>query len=48
MRQHIELYVNNYTMDLGEQGRTAVEKLYEVYQKQNGQPISGATTLFFA
>src|SRR6476620_7457896 len=48
MRQHIELYVNNYTMDLGEQGKTAVEKLYEVYQKQNGQSISGATTLFFA
>ena len=36
MRQHIELYVNNYTMDLGEQGRSAVSKLYDVYQMQNG------------
>jgi 1,4-dihydroxy-6-naphthoate synthase len=34
MRQHIELYVNNYTMDLGEQGRAAVQTLYEVYCDQ--------------
>jgi len=25
MRQHIDLYVNNYTLDLGERGRAAVE-----------------------
>jgi 1,4-dihydroxy-6-naphthoate synthase len=27
MRQHIDLYVNNYSLDLGEDGRAAVEKL---------------------
>ena len=36
MRQHIELYVNNYTMELGTQGEAAVEKLYQVYQQQSG------------
>ncbi len=46
MRQHIELYVNNYTMDLGAEGRSAVEKLYEVYQKQNGLSNAGAANLF--
>lgn len=32
MRQHIELYVNNYSMDLGEVGKAAIRKLYTVYQ----------------
>ncbi|MEO6000926.1 MAG: 1,4-dihydroxy-6-naphthoate synthase [Chitinophagaceae bacterium] len=31
MRQHIDLYVNNYSIDLGEEGKAAVEKLLEVY-----------------
>lgn len=29
MRQHIELYVNNYTTDLGEEGRNAISTLFE-------------------
>ncbi len=33
MRKHIELYVNNYTMDLGEPGKHAIEELYKVYTK---------------
>jgi 1,4-dihydroxy-6-naphthoate synthase len=32
MRQHIELYVNDYTVDLGDEGRKAIEKFGEVYQ----------------
>lgn len=32
MRQHIDLYVNNYSLELGEEGRAAVEKLLEVYE----------------
>lgn len=32
MRKHIDLYVNNYSIDLGEDGRAAVKKLLEVYQ----------------
>ncbi len=33
MRQHINLYVNSYSHNLGENGRTAVLKLLEVYQQ---------------
>lgn len=31
MRQHIELYVNNYSVDLGEDGRKAIDQLNQVY-----------------
>jgi 1,4-dihydroxy-6-naphthoate synthase len=31
MRQHIDLYVNNYSLTLGKDGRQAVDKLMEVY-----------------
>lgn len=33
MRQHIDLYVNNYSIDLGESGRNAVLKLLDVYHQ---------------
>ena len=35
MRQHIDLYVNNYTLDLGEEGKKAVLKMVDVYDKLN-------------
>jgi 1,4-dihydroxy-6-naphthoate synthase len=31
MRKHIDLYVNDYSLDLGEQGRAAIKKFYEVF-----------------
>jgi 1,4-dihydroxy-6-naphthoate synthase len=31
MRQHINLYVNDFTVDMGDTGRKAIEKLVEVY-----------------
>lgn len=31
MRQHIDLYVNNYSLDLGEDGKKAIDKLAEIY-----------------
>jgi 1,4-dihydroxy-6-naphthoate synthase len=31
MRQHVDLYVNNYSITLGEDGRKAVQKLVDVY-----------------
>ena len=37
MRSHIELYVNNYSLDLGEKGKAAISKMYEV-GKQFGMP----------
>ena len=33
MRQHIELYVNNYSLDLGENGRAAIDVLKSVFEK---------------
>jgi 1,4-dihydroxy-6-naphthoate synthase len=35
MRQHIELYVNNYTIDLAEDGKIAIEQFYKVYSGLN-------------
>jgi 1,4-dihydroxy-6-naphthoate synthase len=32
MRQHIDLYVNQFSLSLGEQGRHAVEVLMEIYE----------------
>lgn len=37
MRQHIGLYVNEYSLSLGEEGRKAIEQFYAVYNKQNGR-----------
>lgn len=33
MRKHIDLYVNGYSLNLGEDGYKAVQTLYEIYQK---------------
>ena len=35
MRQHIDLYVNDYSLDLAEEGKEAVRKLLTVYQQVN-------------
>lgn len=39
MRQHIDLYVNNYSIDLGEEGKAAVEVLLDVYSKLHGKAV---------
>ena len=33
MRQHIELYVNNYSVDLGDDGRKAIDQLQKVFEQ---------------
>ena len=33
MRKHIDLYVNNFSLRLGDEGRDAIRKLLEVYNK---------------
>jgi 1,4-dihydroxy-6-naphthoate synthase len=38
MRQHIELYVNAFTVDLGERGRRAVETLLDVHARTSRVP----------
>ena len=35
MKQHIDLYVNDYTNDLGENGKKAVLELLEIFKKVN-------------
>lgn len=40
MRKHIDLYVNEYSIDLGETGKEAVKKMISVYNAINGADIS--------
>lgn len=35
IRKHIELYVNHYSIDLGETGKKAVQQLLNIYQSTN-------------
>ena len=46
MRQHIDLYVNDYSRSLGEGGRSAIETLLEVYQGMNGLEKQEDTIFF--
>jgi 1,4-dihydroxy-6-naphthoate synthase len=46
MRQHIDLYVNNYSLDLGEEGRKAIEVLHGVFSSTN--EISVKENLFLS
>ncbi len=41
MRQHIELYVNGFSLDLGETGRKAIIALYQIFNGQQPEPLSG-------
>lgn len=49
MRQHIQLYVNDYSIELGEQGRQAITILHEVFLREilkSENPISYNSFLF--
>jgi 1,4-dihydroxy-6-naphthoate synthase len=46
MRKHIGLYVNNYSHQLGSDGRKAIEILYDVYKKNNGTGETDIHMLF--
>ena len=35
MRQHIDLYVNNYSLSLGEEGKLAIKTLFDVFNTMN-------------
>ncbi len=45
MRQHIDLYVNNFSLDLGDEGRKAIETLHQVFLSMN--PRSGSSYSLF-
>ncbi len=42
MRQHIDLYVNNYSLYLGADGKKAVQTLLDVYARINNSPANKA------
>jgi 1,4-dihydroxy-6-naphthoate synthase len=41
MRKHIDLYVNNYSIDLGNDGKSAIKKLIEVYTQATNKTVDG-------
>lgn len=45
MRKHIDLYVNNYSLSLGDDGKKAVLTLLEVYNKMN-PGVKPASSIF--
>ena len=46
MRRHIELYVNDYTLSLGREGRAAVWKLLEVADFLHPAPVAASFEVF--
>lgn len=48
MRQHIDLYVNDYSLDLGKDGRQAVLHLLETYKQMHGKTTVAEDTIFAA
>jgi len=46
MRQHIDLYVNNYSLQLGEDGKKAIVELFNVYNFIQGIETSNTPDLF--
>lgn len=46
MRKHIDLYVNNYSLDLGDEGKLAIESLHEVFLELNNQEADDEDVLF--
>ncbi len=50
MRQHIELYVNNYSLDLGNEGKQAIAVLYKIFMDQQAgfQSITSSSNMFLS
>lgn len=48
MKQHINLYVNNYSIDLGEKGKQAVSTLLEVFKRTSSAPLAFEAEQIFA
>jgi 1,4-dihydroxy-6-naphthoate synthase len=46
MRRHIELYVNEHSVELGERGRAAVARFVEVAARASGRPPPDLASLF--
>jgi 1,4-dihydroxy-6-naphthoate synthase len=49
MKQHIDLYVNNYSIDLGRDGKKAIESLYKVFREIHSEKkFSSSSQLFLS
>ena len=48
IRQHIDLYVNNFSIDVGVEGKIAVNKLLELSHKINATPLPDNTSVFIS
>ncbi len=48
MRQHIDLYVNNYSLDLGDDGKKAVGVLLEVYGRLHETTVTDLSSVFIS
>ncbi len=46
MRQHIDLYVNDYSLDLRDEGRLAIESLHKLFLELNNQEADDEDVLF--
>ena len=46
MRQHIDLYVNNHSIDLGNEGKLAIDSLHEVFLEINNIEADDEDVLF--
>lgn len=46
MRKHIDLYVNEYSLSLGEKGRAAIEKLLSVSATLSGKKVKDVRDIF--
>ncbi len=46
MRQHIDLYVNNYSIDLGKEGKKAVHTLLDVHKQLHPQAVVADRNIF--
>ena len=46
MRQHINLYVNNYSFDLGDEGKMAIESLHQLFLELNNEEADDEDVLF--
>ena len=46
MRKHIDLYVNDYSLSLGSEGRAAVWQLLDVASHLIPPPVAGSFEIF--
>ncbi len=46
MKQHIDLYVNDYSLDMGDDGRAAIEAMHQVFLELHNQEADDEDVLF--